>query len=106
MWDNPDIYRQVLNEYFKENQDTLKKLSHSIREKRYADSIQIVHKVKSSSGSIGAKTLYELAKKLQKALNDRDEDDIAFMYKDFEWMFTKLLEEISVLKTANADDKD
>ncbi len=91
---NNDIYRQVLTEYFEENQETLKKLSLAIDEKRYSDAAQIVHKVKSSSGSIGAKPLYELSIKLQKALDDKKEEAIVLLHKDFKLKLRRLLEEI------------
>lgn len=95
MGGDPDLYKQVLAEYYNENQDTLDKLSHAIDEKRYADAAQIVHKVKSSSGSIGAKSLYELSIKLQKALDDRKEDEATLLNKDFNRKLKKLLDEIS-----------
>lgn len=90
-----DVYRQVLHEYYNENRDTTDKLLLTIDEKRYDDAAQIVHKVKSSSGSIGAKSLYTLAIKLQKALNEKNEGDIALMQKDFTRKLNKLLIEIS-----------
>jgi signal transduction histidine kinase/DNA-binding response OmpR family regulator len=90
-----DIYRQVLTEYYNENQDTPDKLSHAIDEKLYADAAQIVHKVKSSSGSIGARSLYELSIKLQKALDAKKADEIDLLRKDFNRKLRKLLAEIS-----------
>ena len=90
-----EVYRQVLDEYYNENQETLEKLSLAVVEKRYADAAQIVHKVKSSSGSIGAKSLYELSIKLQKALDDNKEYEIALLQKDYNYILKKLLEEIS-----------
>ncbi|MDD3521294.1 MAG: transporter substrate-binding domain-containing protein, partial [Actinomycetota bacterium] len=55
---NEELYLLVLNEFFNENKNTVNELSEAIGEKRYADAAQIVHKVKGSSGSIGAKKLY------------------------------------------------
>lgn len=92
-----EVYRQILNEYFKENQDTLDKLSLTINEKRYADAAQIIHKVKSSSGSIGAKELYEVSTKLQKALDGGKEDEIKSLIMRFSSMVRRLLEEIAEL---------
>ena len=45
-------------------------LEAAVREKRYDDAAQIVHKIKSSSGSIGAKSLQDVAASLQKALEE------------------------------------
>ena len=92
-----EIYHQILNEYFNENQDTLEKISQKISEKRYADASQIVHKVKSSSGSIGANKMYALAIKLQKALDEGNEDDIQRLTMKFTYVIRKLLEEIAKL---------
>ena len=66
MGGNEKLYNQVLQEYYKENRDTLGALKAAIREKRYADAAQIVHKIKSSSGSIGAKSVQNAAGLLQR----------------------------------------
>ncbi len=97
MGGNEEIYRQVLNEYLSENQYTLDKLSSAILEKRYADAAQIVHNVKGSTGSIGAKSLYEAAITLQKALNEEKEDEILLLLEKFSGLLRKLLEEIKEL---------
>lgn len=94
MGGNTVIYQQVLTEYYNENQDTMDKLAHAIDEMRYSDAAQIVHKVKSSSGSIGAKSLYELTIKLQKSLEGKNEDEIALLHMDFNCKLRKLLVEI------------
>jgi signal transduction histidine kinase/CheY-like chemotaxis protein len=95
MGGSEELYRQVLNEYHRENQDTLDRLEAAIPEKRYADAIQIVHKVKSSSGSIGAKSLQDAAMSLQKALHEEKDDEIAPLHHRFSIIFRKLLEELT-----------
>lgn len=97
MGGNPDFYLQVLSEYLKENQSTVDMLSSSISEKRYADAAFIVHKVKSSSASIGAKPLYDAAITLQKNLNEEKEDNILPQTEIFSILLTKLLGEIREL---------
>lgn len=92
-----DVYRQVLNEYFNENKDTIDNMSLAIIEKRYADAVQIVHKVKGSSGSIGAADLYAISIKLQKALEEGKEDEIPYLSNRFSEMLKKLLDEITKL---------
>lgn len=94
MGGDSDLYRQVLSEYFNENKGTLAGLSLAISEKRYADAVQIVHKVKGSSGSIGAKSLYEVSISLQKALSDEKEDETLLLKEQFFELFKKLLVEI------------
>ena len=89
------VYIQVLNEYFKENQNILESLSSAISKKQYIDAIQIIHKVKSSTGSIGAKSIYELCINFQKALKNKNEHEIMHLNKEFAQKFLKLLTEIS-----------
>ncbi|NLO22489.1 MAG: transporter substrate-binding domain-containing protein [Syntrophomonadaceae bacterium] len=98
---NGEIYRQVLNEYFKENQETLDKISLAVDQKRYGDAAQVIHKLKSSSGSIGAKTLYDLSIKLQKALNEAREEEILLLTEEFSHLFIKLLGEIEEFLEGN-----
>lgn len=94
MGGNEELYNQVLIEYRNENQDTLDKLEAAVREKRYAEATQIVHKVKSSSGSIGAKSLQAVAALLQKAFNEEKEDEIVPLQDRFSKLLGKLLEEL------------
>jgi CheY-like chemotaxis protein len=94
MGGNQELYEQVLLAYRNENQDTLVNLTAAVREKRYADAAQIVHKVKSSSGSIGAISLQDAAAPLQRALNEEKEDDIAPLLDSFSELLAKLLQEL------------
>lgn len=92
---NEVLYKELLNEYYKENRDVSNQLSLAVNEKRYDDAVQIVHKMKGSSGSIGAKYLYNLAINLQKVLTVRDEAEIVFLTKEFLDVLQRLLEEIT-----------
>ena len=89
-----DLYLQILCEYRNENLETADRLALAIREARYADAAGIVHKVKSSSGSIGAKPLYELAVRLQKALEEKRERDIDALSREFTKVLSGLLDMI------------
>jgi len=89
-----EVYRQILKTYLEENQETVEKLSLAIDEKRYADAAQIVHKVKGSSGSIGAKELHTVSMELQKALIEEKEDEIQPLKDRFSGLLRKLIEEI------------
>lgn len=93
---NAEVYHQVLNEYYQENTETLTKLKKAIEEKRFACAVQIIHKVKSSSGSIGAKAVYELSVKFQKIIESKDESKIQEYQKTFTDLFENLLEEIKI----------
>jgi CheY-like chemotaxis protein len=94
MGGNEELYRQVLSEYYKENRDTPDRLDEAIREGRFADAAQIVHKVMSSSGSIGAKPLQDAAASLQGALRKEKGDDILPLQDRFLKLLRKLLEEL------------
>ena len=94
MGGNFELYQMVLEEYRNENKDTLDRLEFAIREKRYDDAAQIAHKIKSSSGSIGAKSVQDAAVLLQKALNQKREDEIVPLYDRFSKLLRKLLAEL------------
>ncbi len=94
MGGNVELYKNVLEEYRKENLDILDRLEAAIREKRYADAAQIVHKVKGSSGSIGANLLLEAAASLQEALKKERENEIAKLHERFSVLMRKLLDEL------------
>lgn len=92
---NRDLYLMVLNEYYQENQNVLDSLSSSITDKRYSDAVQIIHKIKSSTGSIGAKQLSMVASELQKSLVNEAEAEIDRWYEQFQLVFTELFNEIA-----------
>ncbi|MDD4679257.1 MAG: ATP-binding protein, partial [Tissierellia bacterium] len=94
MGGDKEIYLQVIEEYYMENKYILDKLLLAVSEKRYDDAAQIVHKVKSSSGSIGAKELYNLSIKLQKALEDENEIEISLLQQKYHKVLRKLLDEV------------
>jgi len=97
-----DAYMQILSEYRSENLDTADRLVAAIREAQYADAAGIVHKLKSSSGSIGAKLLYELAVRLQKALESR-EGDIDALCREFTAVLGRLLDEIRTMLESSTE---
>ncbi|MPN35907.1 hypothetical protein SDC9_183410 [bioreactor metagenome] len=66
-------------------------LEQAISEKRYSDAAGIVHKIKSSTGSIGATALYSAAVSLGQALKENDEARIAGQKDEFVLMLTELL---------------
>ncbi len=91
---NRDLYLMVLDEYYRENSDVPSLLTCSINERRYQDAVQTVHKIKSSSGNIGAKRLFTVASELQKALAAADETEIFRLHEEFQAAFTQLFAEI------------
>jgi Signal transduction histidine kinase len=91
---NQELYDIVLETYLKENLLTSEALNEMINSQNYQEAAQIVHKVKSSSGNIGAKSFYTIASKLQKALEERNLLEIEPLYLKFNEMFTEVLKEI------------
>lgn len=91
------VYKLVLEEFFKENTNTIDNLDNSLKDNNISDAIQIVHKVKGSSGSIGAKTLYNLAVEFQSALKNEEKERIIVLKNSFINELSKLLSEINEL---------
>lgn len=89
------VYLEILQEYARENTDTVNNFEKSVTEQRYQDAAKLCHKVKSSSGSIGAVQLYDTAKALQHALEQENSSEIDRLTGSFTVMFTKLLDEIN-----------
>lgn len=89
-----EIYYMVLEEYYKENMDIPLILNDKIEKQNYEEAIKIVHKIKGSSGSIGAKSLYEVAMELQKSLSDEDVEGVLILHKKFQKILNQLLIEI------------
>ena len=104
MGGSEEIYRQVLLEYARENADTSRKLDQAMAQRRFAQAAGIVHKIKSSSGSIGARALYQTCAKLQKALEEERTDEIGALRDAFDSLLNGLLKEISGIEPENGRD--
>ncbi len=88
------IYNLILQEFLHENEKVSQSLKDTIERQAYAEAEQIVHKNKSSSGNIGAKTVYTAAADLQKALAAEDLEAIAPLCEKFTDLLECLLVEI------------
>ena len=93
---NEDSYNEVLEEYYKENVNFLEELSLLINEKKYDEGAAIVHKIKSSSGTIGAKKLYNILISIQESLKGNQEEKIKMEYEKLEEVMKCLFELIKV----------
>lgn len=89
-----DIYYMVLEEYYKENKNIPLILGEKIEKQNYEEAIKIVHKIKSSSGSIGAKSLHEVATELQRSLCVKDVAGVFALLNKFQKILNQLLIEI------------
>jgi len=97
-----EVYLTILREYRNENLKTEKTLQHALETGAYDVASGIVHKMKSSTGSIGAKPLYDLAVNYQRALSEGNQKEIDSMTSEFMGMLEKLLDEIQQMDTLPA----
>lgn len=88
------IYRLVLREFADENKTVGGQLRRAVDAGDTDAAVQIVHKIKSSSGSIGAAELHETATELQKALQGRDQPSTERLHGRFQTLLTELLRAI------------
>lgn len=91
---NEALYEMVLKEYHTENKDVIMNLNKALEEKDYEEAKQIVHKVKGSLGTIGARSLYQVSVKYQEAIEERNFDDMEKLHAEFTILMTQLLDEI------------
>lgn len=96
MGGDKNVYRLVLQSFDEENSGVGAQLDAAIRAKDYEQGEQIVHKIKSSAGSIGAKRLHDISVELQRALKESDE--IAISRKSTEFFDCLKETRISILK--------
>ena len=89
-----DIYDLVLKEFHKENEPVTQLMHEAISKADYREAIQIVHKVKGSSGNIGAKKLHAIAVELQKFLHEENIEEINRLRKQFQLELHQVIEEI------------
>jgi signal transduction histidine kinase/DNA-binding response OmpR family regulator len=89
--DNADLYALVVQEYYKENQPTYAALEKAIEIKAYTEARQILHKIKGSTGGIGADIVVTHISALQKAIADNDESQIKHHLKAFKVVFNEVL---------------
>jgi len=93
---NIPLYHKVLREYCTENTGLIAELSSQIESGSFAEAAKTVHKVKGSSGNIGAKRFYTVASKLQKAL-ESDSPEIGELFEKFRQTFEQVMLYISKL---------
>lgn len=91
---NKEIYKIILKEYYNENKNVSMLLAKAMGEKNYMEAIHIVHKIKSSSGSIGAKELHEAAASLQKVLASGKTEKSKELHERFTEVLNRVLQEI------------
>ena len=96
------LYAAILQEYLNENVQTGTLLQAQIDTRDFAQAAQTVHKVKSSSSSIGAKRLAACAERLQKALQSNDIETIHEEHVQFQLLLRLSMQEMSVICASQA----
>ncbi len=91
---NEALYEMVLKEYRDENKDVIMILDSALDEGDYEEAKQIVHKVKGTSGTIGAKSVYQVSMKLQEAIEERNVNEMERLHAKFTMLMTRLMDEI------------
>jgi len=95
---NIELYHMVLKEYYGENKNLIEELTVLINDGNYSAAAKNVHKVKSSSGNIGAKSLCKIASNLQKALENQSDTEINEFYKEFQSSFIQVMLHIEKIR--------
>lgn len=93
---NRELYLMVLKEYLDENREVPQQLRAAIDAARYDEGIQIVHKLKSSTGNIGAGPLWEACSVLQAALHRGNDSEIETLHRQFDTDFEQLRKRIVI----------
>lgn len=88
------IYRLVLGEFEIESRETGMELEKAIDAADHEGAVQIVHKIKSSAGNIGADGLRNAAAELQKALQAADFAAIPALHERFQAQLSGLMQSI------------
>ncbi|MBI9010720.1 MAG: transporter substrate-binding domain-containing protein [Clostridiales bacterium] len=88
------LYKQVLAVFLDENVETIQNINQSVEDKDYEKAIAIVHKIKSSAGSIGSEKVMNIASDLQKALIENKSEEIILLKEHFVEQVDLLLEKI------------
>ena len=89
-----DLYRQVLESYLEQGQEYKEQLPSYYETKAWHDYAVVSHAIKSSSLSIGAVTLSDLAKEQEFLGKDENEEEITKTYDAFYKEFCETLVEI------------
>ena len=94
MGGSSDLYHKVLGQYRDENMETLSLFNDMINSEDYREAAGLMHKLKSSSATIGATRLYDLAKDLQRALEEEKVEIVERIGNEFSLVFENVMKEI------------
>jgi HPt (histidine-containing phosphotransfer) domain-containing protein len=99
------IYVAILQAYLSENEHTGKELQAQIDAKDFATAAQTVHKLKSSSASVGASSLSACAERLQKALQSNEKDSIYIENALLQDLLSQVMREMQAFQESQSVNK-
>ncbi len=88
------LYRLILQTYLEESAETAAELETALLQHDFTAARDLAHKLKSSSGSVGAGSLHQTAAALQAALESAQADEAMRLFGEFSALFAQLTEEI------------
>jgi len=97
MGGNTSLYKQVQIVFLEENSDTIMRMETCIEKNAYKEASELVHKVKSSAGSLGSEQVRITANVLQEALVAKDEKSIPKLMVHFKEQFELLMSEVEAI---------
>jgi len=92
--DDMDMYNEVLATYFKLGMENILNMNKQFQQGEWENYNIQVHSLKSTSQTIGAKSLYEMAKKLEEASKKEDTTYIVLNHDEMITTYKKVLAEI------------
>lgn len=94
MGGNDALYEKVEVLFLEENKNTLVLLDGYIKEEKYLEGAELIHKVKSSAGSLGSDIVNHTATSLQAAFESKDVEEINELYVIFKNQFASLMRQV------------
>jgi len=89
---SPNILEQLFEIYHGSASELIKELSSSIQNESYGSIRNSAHSLKSSSGNIGARRIFELSAKLEEMGRDEEIDGASKILEEIEHLFPKVCE--------------
>jgi len=74
-----ELYNLILSEYIKENKSITTEIKSCINNKQYDECVELIHRLKGSSGNIGAMDLHGLLVEFQSAVEKHEDERIEFL---------------------------
>lgn len=94
------LYKLILQTYLEESIGIAADLRQAVEKSDFSAARDLAHKLKSSTGSIGADAVYGAAAALQLALEEKQADEAVRLFREFSALFALLSEEIHAYLSA------